>query len=117
MPYNLSMRSIAFSYIGLSFIAFFISKKLLQRLSRQGMSRNSKDLNECRQQSIANGALAGDDMHRVRRIRSETPHIAVIGAGVAGLRCADVLIRAGVKVSIYEARDRVGGRVHQVESG
>jgi hypothetical protein len=117
MPYNLSMRSIAFSFIGLSFIAFFISKKLLQRLFRPGMSRNSKDLNECRQQFIANGARAGDDMHRVLRTRSKTPHIAVIGAGVAGLRCADVLIRAGVKVSIYEARDRVGGRVHQVESG
>jgi hypothetical protein len=118
MPYNLSMRTIAFSYIGLSFIAFFISKKLLQRLSRQGgMSRNSKDLDECRQQFIHNDALAGDDMRRVLRIRSKAPHVAVIGAGVAGLRCADVLIRAGVKVSIYEARDRVGGRVHQVESG
>src|SRR5436305_14147807 len=81
------------------------------------MSRNSKDLDECRRQSIANGALAGDDLYRALRIRSTAPHIAVIGAGVTGLRCADVLIRAGVRVSMYEARDRVGGRVHQVELG
>lgn len=28
-----------------------------------------------------------------------------------GLRCAEVLIKNGVKVSILEGRDRVGGRV------
>lgn len=28
-----------------------------------------------------------------------------------GLRCAEVLIKKGVKVSILEGRDRVGGRV------
>lgn len=39
------------------------------------------------------------------------PHIAVIGAGLAGLRCADILIQNGAKVSVFEARDRVGGRV------
>ena len=39
------------------------------------------------------------------------PHIAVIGAGLAGLRCADVLIQNGARVSVFEARDRVGGRV------
>ena len=39
------------------------------------------------------------------------PHVAVIGAGLAGLKCADVLIQNGARVSIFEARDRVGGRV------
>ncbi|KAL3489269.1 FAD/NAD(P)-binding domain-containing protein [Aspergillus germanicus] len=41
------------------------------------------------------------------------PHVAVIGAGFAGLRCADILIQNGAQVTIFEARYRVGGRVHQ----
>ena len=48
--------------------------------------------------------------HVVRKIGT-IPHVAIVGAGFAGLRCADVLIRSGAKVTIYEARDRVGGRV------
>ena len=40
-------------------------------------------------------------------------HVAVVGAGFAGLRCADVLIQHGCKVTILEARDRLGGRVAQ----
>ena len=36
----------------------------------------------------------------------------VVGAGFAGLAAADELHRAGVEVEVYEARNRVGGRVH-----
>lgn len=39
------------------------------------------------------------------------PHVAVIGAGLAGLRCAEVLIQGGAKVTVVEARDRFGGQV------
>ena len=45
--------------------------------------------------------------------QSRSPHIAVVGAGVAGLRAADVLLRSGFQVTALEARDRLGGRVHQ----
>lgn len=45
------------------------------------------------------------------------PHVAVIGAGFSGLRCADVLLRSGAKVTMFEARDRVGGRVYQQMNG
>ena len=44
----------------------------------------------------------------------QRPHVCVVGAGVAGLRCAAVLTERGVNVTVLEARDRVGGRVHQV---
>lgn len=39
------------------------------------------------------------------------PTIAVIGAGFSGLAAAVELGRAGAQVSVFEARDRVGGRV------
>ena len=42
--------------------------------------------------------------------------VAVIGAGVSGLRCADLLLQAGATVKIFEARNRIGGRVHQIRS-
>jgi hypothetical protein len=80
------------------------------------MSRNSKDLDGCLNHSVLNGTLATDQMQRLLWNRGKVPHIAVIGAGLAGLRCADVLIQAGFNVTIYEARNRLGGRVHQVKS-
>lgn len=41
------------------------------------------------------------------------PHIAVIGAGLAGLRCTDILLQHGFQVTILEARNRLGGRLYQ----
>jgi monoamine oxidase len=40
-----------------------------------------------------------------------TSDVIVIGAGLAGLSCALNLERAGLQVTVLEARDRVGGRV------
>ena len=37
--------------------------------------------------------------------------VVVIGAGVAGLACAQALCQAGLRVRILEARSRIGGRV------
>jgi monoamine oxidase len=37
--------------------------------------------------------------------------VAIVGAGFAGLRAADELLKHGAQVTIFEARDRLGGRV------
>src|SRR5690554_7793525 len=37
--------------------------------------------------------------------------VAVLGAGFSGLAAAERLIERGADVTVYEARDRVGGRV------
>lgn len=38
-------------------------------------------------------------------------NVCIVGAGLAGLRCAEILIEEGVRVTIIEARERIGGRV------
>jgi monoamine oxidase len=43
--------------------------------------------------------------------------VCVIGAGFAGLAAADALRRGGADVTVLEARDRVGGRVHSERLG
>ncbi len=45
---------------------------------------------------------------------SNSPKIAIIGGGLAGLSCAWRLKKAGISSTIYEASDRVGGRTHTV---
>jgi len=44
-----------------------------------------------------------------------THDVLVLGAGLAGLSCARDLARAGADVLVLEARERVGGRVEQIE--
>jgi monoamine oxidase len=40
------------------------------------------------------------------------PRVVVVGAGFAGLAAAEALAGRGAEVTVFEARDRVGGRVH-----
>lgn len=46
---------------------------------------------------------------------AQSPKVVVIGAGLAGLTTAHRLQASGMDVSIYEARNRVGGRVLTVK--
>lgn len=49
--------------------------------------------------------------HMIRRAAGRIPHVCIVGAGVAGLRCADILLQHGITVTILEGRNRIGGRV------
>lgn len=42
--------------------------------------------------------------------RTDPPTVLVIGAGAAGLSCASQLHQFGYRVTVLEARDRIGGR-------
>jgi monoamine oxidase len=42
---------------------------------------------------------------------TDTRRVAVIGAGISGLAAAQALAAEGVEVTVYEARDRIGGRI------
>lgn len=42
---------------------------------------------------------------------SQSASVVVIGAGMAGLAACDRLQRAGIAVTVVEARDRIGGRI------
>ncbi|KAI0152888.1 FAD/NAD(P)-binding domain-containing protein [Xylariaceae sp. FL1272] len=54
------------------------------------------------------------DTIRRSQIHNRKPHVGIVGAGFAGLRCADVLLDHGFKITVLEGRSRLGGRVHQV---
>jgi monoamine oxidase len=43
------------------------------------------------------------------------PTVAIVGAGISGLTAAHRLHEKGVDVQVYEARDRVGGRIFSVK--
>jgi NADPH-dependent 2,4-dienoyl-CoA reductase/sulfur reductase-like enzyme len=54
-----------------------------------------------------------DHMLRTAMSRVKPISVGIVGAGFAGLRCADILLQHGFKVTILEARNRLGGRVGQ----
>ncbi|KGI78975.1 FAD-dependent oxidoreductase [Oleiagrimonas soli] len=43
------------------------------------------------------------------RVRSIGRRVAVVGAGPAGLACADVLVRNGVEVHVFDRHEEIGG--------
>lgn len=60
--------------------------------------------------SLAPGALA-KSTGGGSPVFSAPASVAVVGAGIAGLACANELARLGIDAQVFEASDRVGGRV------
>lgn len=56
------------------------------------------------------GFLAGTSAALALPARAADIHVAVIGAGAAGLAATKRLAAAGARVTVIEARDRIGGR-------
>ncbi|KAH5644207.1 hypothetical protein HBI51_122060 [Parastagonospora nodorum] len=73
-------------------------------------SRIERDLSSAPHQV---GYMDDADPPMIRRAAGRIPHVCIVGAGVAGMRCADILLHHGAKVTILEGRNRVGGRLCQ----
>ncbi|MND84437.1 Glutamate synthase [NADPH] small chain [compost metagenome] len=58
---------------------------------------------------ISDRALAKGWRPDMSSVVSVDKHVAIIGAGPAGLACADVLIRHGVNVTVYDRHPEIGG--------
>lgn len=77
--------------------------------------------NWSRRRFIKLAALAGGTALATRGLTlpppswgSQSPRIAIVGGGIAGLNAAYQLKKAGLLATVYEARDRVGGRIQSV---
>jgi len=65
--------------------------------------------------SSALATVAGPFDRALAKPRDSSRSIAIVGAGMAGLACADRLRQAGIIGTVYEAApDRVGGRVRSI---
>lgn len=47
----------------------------------------------------------------------EPSRVLIVGAGIAGLAAANALTTAGIACTVFEARERAGGRIHSVQVG
>ncbi len=61
--------------------------------------------------STVHGAILSGRRAAEQILEMGAAHVLIAGAGVAGLAAAVVLLQAGRRVEMIEARDRIGGRV------
>ena len=63
----------------------------------------------CIEKYVTDTALAAGWRPDLSQVQPRPERVAIIGAGPAGLACADVLARSGVKSVIYDRHPEIGG--------
>ena len=63
---------------------------------------------------LSGGILSGVNARLMAIEKANLPRVIVVGAGFGGLACAYELAIVGFSVQVFEARDRVGGRIHSL---
>lgn len=76
------------------------------------ISRMTSDLEEC-SKDFQSSFTPRPPIRQRTKDEGRRPRVCIVGAGLAGLRCAQILRQADVDVTVFEARDRIGGRVCQ----
>jgi monoamine oxidase len=66
---------------------------------------------------LATPTPAGAETFRLPQRSGDGRSVVILGAGIAGLVSAYELQRAGYRVTVLEARDRIGGRVWTIRGG
>lgn len=101
----------------MSLICFRRLPKLSVSPLHKVTSKIYRDLYKTRYHSTDHTPKTLSIMDRVLQLEtmdtSQKHHVGIIGAGLAGLRCAEILLRYGFRVTILEARNRIGGRIYQ----
>ena len=82
---------------------------------KEGLARQSRRewLNTVARAGAAGVAASVLSPHQrlfASRQRNPLIDVGIVGAGIAGLACADTLADSGVRATVYEAGTRVGGR-------
>jgi monoamine oxidase len=67
-----------------------------------------------REATLSAAALAATSCAPRIVVPDSAASVVVIGGGIAGLTCAYRLYSAGVRVRLFEAQERVGGRIYSV---
>lgn len=94
-----------------------MSRKVIAQLARQAGARPSAlSRRQFLLTSLATGAALILADRRGSARTTSAPRVLIIGAGFGGLSCAYQLQRAGARVTVLEARPRVGGRVHSLNT-
>ncbi|KAI2630038.1 FAD/NAD(P)-binding domain-containing protein [Xylaria nigripes] len=92
-----------------------IAERNASRIWKDLKSYHWLTVTELRKEDISESVNMKAGMGKRRaQIEGRLPRVGIIGAGIAGLRCADILLQHKFEVTLIEGRDRLGGRVHQV---
>jgi monoamine oxidase len=97
-------------------------KNLSQNLSQNPNTTKASRTQYKRRKFLKMSALAGSaaiattaiPLIKAAESRATPPKIAIVGGGIAGLNAAYQLNKVGLKATVYEAKSRVGGRIHSV---